>query len=258
MNPVAISFFSLEIRWYAIFILFAFLLGIFLVKKESNRLNLQTNEIIDLCFYLVIVSIFGARIYYVIFEFSQYKDNLIDIFKIWNGGLAIHGGILSGIIYIYFFCRKHKINLLQITDIIAPSLILGQAIGRWGNFFNSEAYGPITTLSTLKKFHIPNFIINGMYINNNYHHPTFLYESLWCLLGFIILILLRRSTKIKISQITATYFIFYGVERFFIESLRQDSLMISHFKVAQIISLIMILSGIILLIYSIKKTKNYN
>lgn len=264
MNPIAISFGNIEIRWYAILILSGFLIGMYLIKKESLRKKLDTNIILDLCFYLVIVSILGARVYYVIFEFDQYKNNLIEIFKIWNGGLAIHGGIIAGIIFTYFYSKKHKINILQITDIIAPALILGQAIGRWGNFFNGEAFGPATTISFLKNIHIPNFIINGMYLYSEvdhiyaYRHPTFLYESLWCLLGFIILTLLRRNKKIKIGMITGAYFIIYGIERFFVESLRQDSLMFFNLKVAQIISLIMVILGITLWIYSNKKSKNYN
>ena len=262
MNPIAITIGNIEIRWYAILILCAFLLGMYLVKKESKRLGINLEIIMNLCFYLVIVSIIGARIYYVLFEFEQYKDNLIDIFKIWNGGLAIHGGIIAGITFSYFYCRKYKLNYLKITDIIAPALIIGQAIGRWGNFFNSEAFGPITTLSTLKSLHIPKFIIDGMYINvhgiYHYYHPTFLYESLWCLIGFVIIMFIRKNKKIKIGQISATYFIIYGIERFFVESLRQDSLMLFNIKVAQLVSIIMIISGIILWIYTIKNSNNYN
>ena len=258
MNPIAISLGPLEIRWYALLILSAFLIGIYLIRKEAKRLGENTTQIMDLCFYLILVSIIGARIYYVIFEFSEYKDNLLDIFKIWNGGLAIHGGIIAGILFTYFYTKKKKLNILKITDIIAPALVLGQAIGRWGNFFNQEAYGSQATLETLKNMHIPNFIIEGMHINYNYYHPTFLYESLWCLIIFIVLIIIRRNKKIKIGSITGTYFILYGIERFFIEILRQDSLMFLNLKVAQIVSVIMIIIGIILWIYSLKKSKNYN
>ena len=258
MNPIAISLGPLEIRWYALLILSAFLIGIYLIRKEAKRLGENTTQIMDLCFYLILVSIIGARVYYVIFEFSEYKDNLLDIFKIWNGGLAIHGGIIAGILFTYFYTKKKKLNILKITDIIAPALVLGQAIGRWGNFFNQEAYGSKATLETLKNMHIPNFIIEGMHINYNYYHPTFLYESLWCLIIFIVLIIIRRNKKIKIGSITGTYFILYGIERFFIEILRQDSLMFLNLKVAQIVSLIMILIGILLWIYSLKKSKNYN
>lgn len=262
MNPIAINLGFIEIRWYAIFILVGFLLGIYMIIREAERVNIDKNKIVDLCFSLILVSLIGARIYYVIFEFDQYKYNLLDIFKIWNGGLAIHGGIIAGIIYIYYYIKKHNLDILKITDIIVPSLILGQAIGRWGNFFNSEAYGSVTTFQTLKSLHIPKFIIDGMYINvygtYNYYHPTFFYESLWCLIGFIILIIIRKNKKIKIGQITGTYLILYGFERFFVETLRQDSLMFLGLKVAQIVSLIMFIMGIILIIYSSKKLKKYN
>ena len=262
MNPIAISIGPIEIRWYAILILTGFIIGMFLVKKESIRQNLDTNKIMDLCFYLVLVSIIGARLYYVIFKFSEYKENIIDVLKIWEGGLAIHGGIIVGITFSYIYCKKNKINFLKLTDIISPALILGQAIGRWGNFFNGEAFGSATTLSHLHNLRLPNFIINGMYLYSDadlkfeYRHPTFFYESLWCLLGFIILLIIRRNKKIKTGQVTAIYFIIYGIGRFFIESLRTDSLMFLNFKVAQIISIIMVLTGIILYILIQKKQKN--
>lgn len=261
MNPIAISFGIIEIRWYALFILSGFLIGMLLIKKEAKRLNMEVNKIMDLCFYLVIVSVIGARIYYVIFEFNSYRDNLLDIFAIWQGGLAIHGGILGGIIFTYLYCRKRNLNLLQITDLIAPALILGQSIGRWGNFFNGEAFGPKTTYIFLKSLHLPKFIVDGMYLYSPvdniyaYRQPTFLYESLWCLIGFILLLLLRKNKKIKNGQITSIYFIIYGIERFFVELLRQDSLMLFNLKVAQLMSLLMILTGIVLFIYLLKKSK---
>lgn len=265
MNPVAISIGIIEIRWYAILILSGFLIGMYLIKRESKRIEIDTKIIMDLCFYLVLVSIIGARIYYVIFEFNKYQNNLLDIFKIWEGGLAIHGGIIAGIIFIYFYCKRYKLNILKTTDIIAPALVVGQAIGRWGNFFNGEAFGSATSITFLKQIHIPQFIIDGMYLYSNndhiyaYRQPTFLYESLWCILVFIILIIIRKNKKIKVGMITGTYFILYGIERFFVEALRDDSLMFFNIiKVAQIISIIMITIGIILWIYSLKKSNNYN
>lgn len=258
MNPIAISFGNIEIRWYAILILSGFLIGMYLIKKESLRKKLDTNIILDLCFYLVIVSILGARVYYVIFEFDQYKNNLIEIFKIWNGGLAIHGGIIAGIIFTYFYSKKHKINILQITDIIAPALILGQAIGRWGNFFNSEAHGIATSLAKLESLHIPNFIIKGMNINGVYYHPTFLYESIWCFIGFIVLLILRRNKYLKVGSITGVYLMWYSIGRFFIEHLRTDSLMLGGFRVAQIISIILFAIGLTLIIRNKKQTKFEN
>ena len=262
MNPVFINLGPLEIRWYSVLILTAFLIGYFLVVNRCKKKNIPIDIITDLCFYLVIVCILGARLYYCLFEFNSYKDNLLDILKIWEGGLAIHGGIIAGIIFIYFYTKKKKLKLLEILDIIAPALVLGQAIGRWGNFFNQEAFGPIVDVSFLKMLHLPRFIIDGMYIKVNgtysYHHPTFLYESFGCLLIFIIIMIIRNSKKIKDGQISGIYLILYGIIRFFIESLRQDSLMILNLKVAKLVSLIMIFIGLFLIIrpYIFNKTKN--
>lgn len=242
MDTINLGF--IEIKLYSIFILIAFIIGYIYILKEAKKKNIDADTITDLFCYMVPICILGARIYYVIFEWEYYSINLIDIFKIWEGGLAIHGGIISGFIFLIYFCKKKKLNLFELTDIIVPALILGQAIGRWGNFFNQEAFGPITTYSHLKSLHIPNFIIKGMYISGSYHQPTFLYESIWCLIGFIILIILKNT---KFNKLTSIYLIHYGIGRFFIESLRQDSLMLLNLKIAQIVSLIMILFGLVLL-----------
>lgn len=253
MNPVIINLGIIEIRWYSVLILLGFILGYYLVIKKCKQENIDKTLISDLCFYLIIVSILGARIYYCIFEWKYYINNPIDIIKIWEGGLAIHGGVIAGIIFIYFYTKKKKLGFLKLLDIFAPSLVLGQAIGRWGNFFNGEAYGPITTFENLKNLHIPRFIIDGMYIGGNYHVPTFFYESIGCLIVFIILIILRNKKSTKIGIITSIYFILYGLVRFFIEGLRTDSLMLFNIKVAQLISIIMILIGIYIIIKSLKK-----
>lgn len=248
MNPILIDLGLIQIRWYAILILIAFIIGYFLVVKRCKKKNIDINVISDMCFYLVIVCILGARIYYCLFNMDYYSKNIIDIFKVWEGGLAIHGGIIAGLIFIFFYTKKRKLNLLELLDIFAPALVLGQAIGRWGNFFNQEAFGPVTSLDTLKNLHIPNFIIDGMYIEHSYHHPTFFYESLGCLLIFIIIMIIRNLKNTKNGQVTGTYFIFYGIIRFLIEGLRQDSLMFFNLKVAQIVSIIMIIFGIYLII----------
>ncbi len=253
MNPVIINLGIIEIRWYSVLILLGFILGYYLVINKCKQENIDKTLISDLCFYLIIVSILGARIYYCIFEWKYYINNPIDIIKIWEGGLAIHGGVIAGIIFIYFYTKKKKLEFLKLLDIFAPSLVLGQAIGRWGNFFNGEAYGPITTFENLKNLHIPKFIIDGMYIGGNYHVPTFFYESIGCLIIFIILIILRNKKSTKIGIITSIYFILYGLVRFFIEGLRTDSLMLFNIKVAQLISIIMILIGIYIIIKSLKK-----
>ena len=258
MNPILLDLGFMEIRWYSVLILVAFTIGYLLVSSRCKKEGISSVFITDLCFYLIIFCILGARIYYCLFNLDYYSKNLLDIFKIWEGGLAIHGGIIAGILTIYLYTRKKEIPILKLLDIFAPALVLGQAIGRWGNFFNMEAYGPATTLSTLENLHIPQFIIDGMYIDRVYHHPTFLYESMGCLIIFIIIMLLRNIIGIKKGQITSIYFISYGIIRFLIESLRQDSLMFFNLKVAQLISILMIIIGLYLFIkpYIKKEFKN--
>ena len=248
MSSVFLDLGFFQIKWYSILVLFAFIIGYGLVINGCKKNGLSITKISDMCFYLIIISILGARIYYCIFEFEYYSKNLIDIFKIWEGGLAIHGGIIAGIIYMYFYTKKNNINLLDVLDVFAPALVFGQAIGRWGNFFNQEAFGPPTSLSMLQKLNIPKFIIEGMYIKGSYHHPTFFYESLGCLLIFIIIIIVKNIKTIEKGQIVSIYFICYGIIRFFIESLRQDSLMLFNLKVAKLVSIIMIIIGLYLFI----------
>lgn len=250
MNPEIFSVGNFSIRWYSVLILLGIVIGFFLADKEGKKFRLPLDFIFNLGFWVVLFGIVGARVYYVVFNFSIYKDHLIDIFKVWNGGLAIHGGIIAGLITLLVYCRMKHVSPLRIADIAVPSLILAQAIGRWGNFFNGEAHGPATTLANLQNLHIPSFIIRGMNIHGIYYHPTFFYESLWCLVGFILLLLIRRFYKyLKCGQLTCFYMMWYGVGRLFIESLRTDSLMLGHFKVAQIVSLFMFVVGLLGFLY---------
>ncbi|MFV0249834.1 MAG: prolipoprotein diacylglyceryl transferase [Bacilli bacterium] len=248
MNQVFLDLGIIKIYWYSIILFVAFFVGGALAIKESKKWKISEDFMINMFFYLIPISLIGARIYYVLFNLDYYSNNLLDIFKVWEGGLAIHGGLIAALLFIIIYSKKYKITTLRITDILVVSLILGQAIGRWGNFFNSEAHGPITSLEFLQSIHIPNFIIEGLKINGVYYQPTFLYESILCFIGFIILIIIRRSEYLKIGQLTSLYLIYYGVIRFFIESLRTDSLMIIGLKAAQIVSIIMIIIGIIMLI----------
>lgn len=263
MNPEMFRIGDISIRWYSVLILVGIILAFILADRESKKFDLPKDFIFDLGFWVVIFGIIGARLYYVVFNFSLYKDNILTVFQVWNGGLAIHGGILGGLITILVYCKLKKVNPFRITDIVVPSLIIAQAIGRWGNFFNSEAHGPATTLANLENLHIPNFIIEGMQINGIYYHPTFLYESLWCILGFIVLLLVRRYYRyLKCGQLTCVYMMWYSVGRIFIESLRTDSLMLGSFKVAQLISIIMFAIGLIVFIYlcfnPLKRGKYYD
>ena len=205
MNPIAFKIFNFEIRYYSLFILVGVTIAYFMIMREAKKFKMSEDSMFNMFFWTLIVGIVGARIYYVAFNWEYFGNNMSEIWQIWQGGLAIHGGIIFGLIAILIFCKKNKLNTIKILDMIVPSLILAQAIGRWGNFFNSEAYGAATTYSHLKSLHIPNFIISGMHINGVYYTPTFLYESIWCIVGFIILmiilILMHHLNKIP-CQIT--------------------------------------------------------
>ena len=255
MSPVMISIGNFEIRWYSVFILIAFFIATYLIEKEAKRFDIDKNFIFNLLFWTLIFGIIGARIYYVMFDWEYYSNNIGEIIKIWNGGLAIHGGIIAGLLTILIYTKKYKQRTVRYLDFIVVGLLIGQAIGRWGNFFNSEAHGIATSLEHLKKLHIPNFIIKGMKINGVYYTPTFLYESIFCLIGFIIICLIRRNKYIKVGTPTALYLIIYGIIRFFIERSRTDALMFCGFKIASIVSVIMIIIGIIMLIINSKKGK---
>lgn len=245
MNPVLIDLGFIEIYWYSFLLLIAFTIGILLAIKEAKRFDISSEFMINLFFYAIPLVLIGSRLYYVLFNLDYYIAEPMRILRVWEGGLAIHGGIIAGVIFIWFYTRKHKVSTIRIFDILVISLIIGQAIGRWGNFFNSEAYGPVTTSDFLSKLFIPKIIIEGMYIDTAYHHPTFLYESIWCLIGFIIMLIIRRTKYLKIGQLTCFYAVWYGIERFVIEGMRTDSLMLGNIKVAQIISIVMIIVGVI-------------
>ena len=257
MSRVAFTIFNINIYWYSLFILCGVIVAYLLITKESKKHTLNNDVINNLIFYTIIIGILGARIYYIIFNLDYYLLNPIEMLKVYNGGLAIHGGIIFGIIFLYYYCKKNNINFYRMLDIVSPAIIIAQAIGRWGNFFNQEAYGFKTTLSTLKNMHIPQFIINGMNIDGSYFYPTFLFESILCLIGFIIIMLIRKNKNIRLGVQIGFYFIWYGIIRYFIEILRTDSLMLFNLKMAQIISIILITLGIILLINSKNKEKYY-
>lgn len=253
MNPILLKIGNITIYWYSIMILIGFLIASYLITKESKKFNIKKEIITDMLFYTIIIGILGARLYYVIFNLDYYSKNILDIFKVWEGGLAIHGGIIAGAIFIIIYTKKKNLNTLKILDICVPGLLIGQALGRWGNFFNQEAHGPITPIDKLK--YLPKFIQKGMYIDGNYYMPTFLYESILCIIGLIIILIIRRKLKLKNGQITGFYLIWYGIIRFIIESFRTDSLMLSILKQAQIISIIMIIIGVILITKGNKNEK---
>lgn len=252
MDRVLFSIGPITIYWYSIIMLLAVFVGTSLALKESKNQGMNS-FLLDLISYIIVFGIIGARLYYVIFNFESYKNNLLSILAIWEGGIAIYGAIIGGFLAIVYLAKKRGQSIIKTTDIIVPGLLLAQAIGRWGNFFNREAHGTKVSLEFLQTLHLPNFIIEGMYINGTYYHPTFLYESFWCVLGFIILIVLRKITKRKDGIMTSSYFIWYGIGRVFIEGLRTDSLYLGNFRISQIVSIILIILGIIGIMISIMK-----
>lgn len=257
MNRVLLDLGFIQIYWYSLTMFLGVLVGIIVAKIEIKRKKIDSNLFDNMAFWAILCGFIGARIYYVLFNLDYYLSNPIEILKIWNGGLAIHGAIIGAVIAIFIYCKKHKMNLLEIVDICAPALIIGQVIGRWGNFFNSEAHGGVVTREFLEGLHLPKFIIDGMYIDGVYYHPTFLYESILNLICFIVLMILRKNKKIRLGFITGIYFMWYGVVRFFIESLRTDALMLGSLRMAQVISIIIFIIGLVLIILSRRKDK-YN
>ena len=250
MDPIAFNIFGLSVAWYGIFIAGGMMVGIILANFTSKLKNVDYDELLNIVLISFPIAIIGARAYYVIFEFNQYKDNLVQVFNIRQGGLAIHGGVIFGMIAALIYTRYKKQNLLEFADVAAPSIIIGQAIGRWGNFFNSEAHGGPVTQTFISKF--PVFIQKGMLIDGVYYHPTFLYESIWNL--FICLILIYLLTKtFKSGTVFFSYIGLYSIGRFFIEGLRTDSLMFGGIRVAQLISLAGVTLWIIFLVMNNKK-----
>lgn len=256
MDRVALDLGFIQIYWYSIFIFLGVFFASIVILRECKKQNINQDFIINLIFYGVVFGLIGARLYYVAFNLDYYLKYPIEILEVWNGGLAIHGGIIAGLITLILYCKKYKVDILKITDIFAPALLIAQAIGRWGNFFNSEAYGSTVSYQTLVNMKIiPQFVIDNMYINGSYHLPMFYFESIACLIGFIILMIIRRRKYIKKGQIVSIYLIWYGIVRGIIETFRTDSLMIANIKVAQVLSVIMISAGVYIFFTQAKKPK---
>ena len=252
LDPVLLELGPITIYWYGVIIATGALLGIYLGMKEAERVGWNKEIIIDFVFYAIIFAILSARIYYVVFEWERYADGPFwKVFAIWEGGIAIHGAILGGVLTAIVFAKVRNIDFWKLVDIAAPSLILGQAIGRWGNFMNQEAHGGPVSEQAYENFlqYLPDFIMNQMTIDGIMYHPTFLYESVWNVVVFVFLILLRKYNPIR-GEIFLSYLILYSVGRFFIEGMRTDSLyIIEGLRTAQVVSVTLILIGIILIIY---------
>ncbi|HGZ9223823.1 TPA: prolipoprotein diacylglyceryl transferase [Staphylococcus aureus] len=248
IDPVAFNLGPLSVRWYGIIIAVGILLGYFVAQRALVKAGLHKDTLVDIIFYSALFGFIAARIYFVIFQWPYYAENPSEIIKIWHGGIAIHGGLIGGFIAGVIVCKVKNLNPFQIGDIVAPSIILAQGIGRWGNFMNHEAHGGPGSRAFLEQLHLPNFIIENMYINGQYYHPTFLYESIWDVAGFIILVNIRKH--LKLGETFFLYLTWYSIGRFFIEGLRTDSLMLtSNIRVAQLVSILLILISISLIVY---------
>ena len=235
-DPVAFTILGAEIRWYGILIAIAFMVAILIASRRAPKFGIESDTVLDFALWLMPLSIIGARLYYVIFSWDQYAGDIRSILDIRSGGLAIHGGIIAGVITAIIFCKVKKVSFLDMADLIFPEVALGQAIGRWGNFFNSEAHGGPTDLPW------------AIEVNGEMVHPTFLYESIWCLLIFVFLIWLSDRRRFK-GQIVCLYGMLYSAERFLVEGLRTDSLMIGQLKQAQVISAAIFLASLAGYIY---------
>jgi len=252
MGPVIFQIGPLSIRWYGVLIMAGVILGLVLAGREAKRKGVSIELFYDLFFYVLISAIVGARLYYVIFSWDLYRNNPKEIFAFWHGGLAIHGAVVGGIVSALIYSRLKGLSFWLVADICAPSLILGQAIGRWGNYFNQEAFGNPTNLPWgifIDEAHRP-----LPYVQQTHFHPTFLYESLWNFCVFLLLLWLRRKRGIVTGDVFLAYLMLYSLGRFWIEGLRTDSLMFVGFRVAQIASLLLIaLASIILMRHHRKK-----
>lgn len=253
LNRVFIQIGPFPIYWYGVIIAMGAFLGLYLATKESDRLGLKKDLMVDLIVYAVPIAILSARLYYVAFEWDNYAGGpWWKIFAVWEGGLAIHGALIGSVLTAIIYARLKKVSFWQLADIAAPGLILGQAIGRWGNFMNQEAHGGPLSEATYNSFHqyLPDFIMNNMCINGVMYHPTFLYESLWNLLVLTLLLVLRRKNPLR-GEVFLTYIMAYSVGRFFIEGLRTDSLytFFGYFRTAQALSILLILGAIGIMIY---------
>lgn len=252
LDPVAVQIGPVSIHWYGIIMTTAFILGTALAYRSAAGNGINPDHVLNMLILIIPVAIVCARLYYVAFSWEDYRYDPLEALAVWHGGLAIHGGLIGGFLAGYYYVKKQRLDFWKIGDIFAPSIILGQAIGRWGNFFNQEAFGGPVSPEFISRF--PAFIQKQMYIGGQYHHPTFLYESAWDFLVFIFLMVMRKKSNIP-GMIMFLYLGLYSAGRFFIEGMRTDSLMLGPIRVAQLVSLLLIGLAIVGIYFRWKKTK---
>lgn len=264
IDPVAFELGPLTVMWYGVIIAVGIVIAMWLGDKEGERLGYEEDFVLDAALWAIPIGFIGARIYYVLFELEYYLANPASIIAIWEGGLAIYGGVIAGAITLIWYTKKRNKPIWLTLDIVAPSLLIAQAIGRWGNFVNQEAHGGEVSLDFLQNLHLPQFIIDQMYIDGAYYHPTFLYESLWNLLGFILIVVLRRKKDFfNRGEVALSYVAWYALGRFFIEGMRTDSLYLFNtpIRVSQALSFVLFFGAIAIVIYrrrNVFPTYKYN
>lgn len=245
IDPVAFELGPIEIRWYAIIIVLGIIVADFMIRREGQRKGYDEDTLFDILFPAIIIGGIGARLYYVLFRLDYYLANPGQIIAIWNGGMAIYGFVIVGFLTIYYLSRKRNLNSIELFDVMAPGLLMAQSIGRWANFMNQEAHGGPVSRSFLENLMLPEFIIEQMNIQGTYYHPTFLYESLWSLIGVIGLLFIRQKPKFALEgEIIAGYAIWYGLGRMWIEGMRTDSLYFGPLRISQWVSVILVILGV--------------
>ncbi len=255
LNPVAFQLGNLSVKWYGIFMATGVLIATTMAIIEGKKRQIMSDDFIDFLLWAVPIGFIGARTYYVIFEWGYFSQHPDQIIAIWNGGIAIYGGLLAGLVVLLIFCRNCMLPPLLMLDIITPGVLAAQILGRWGNFMNQEAHGAQTSLAFLQSLHLPEFIIKQMNINGHYYQPTFLYESFFNFIGLILILALRhRKGLFKRGEVFASYIIWYSTVRFFVEGMRTDSLYIFNvIRVSQALSLVLFIAAIIFVIYRRKQ-----
>lgn len=258
--PLSKSFeiFGFEVYWYGVIIAAAMALSVILACVYAKRFNIKQDTVIDCALFGIVAAIFGARLYYMVFEYGLTKEMLENFLQIRDGGLAIYGGVIFGVIAVICVAIIEKINIVRILDYLAPFLVLGQSIGRWGNFINQEAFGTNTDLPwAMISDYTRNFIVSLSQSGLNSElpvHPTFLYESLGCLVIFFVLFALLKRTH-KRGNIVAAYMVGYGILRTLIEGIRTDSLMLDDIRISQLFSILLLVAGVFIILYNSKNGK---
>ena len=237
MDRVAFTLFGIDIMWYGILMATGMVLGVFIALREAKRLGIKEDDILNLAIIAIPCGLIGARLYYVIFNWSYYSGNIYEILNFRGGGMAIHGGLLGGVLAGYIYTKVKKLNFFKMADCVVLGIPLAQAIGRWGNYLNKEAHGGPTDLPW-------GIMVDGVKV-----HPTFLYESIGNVIAFLLIIFVIKKLQKHIGVQFFSYFVFYGIVRFFVEGLRTDSLMFGPIRMAQLISIVFLIVGVIGIIY---------